>query len=73
MEGRGSDTATSAQQMSLTRQTWAWARGLPASWEADTVFVADAADEEDVTEHGGKRGQGGDVTEEQTPVQLDRP
>lgn len=28
------------------------------------MYVADAADEADVTEHGGKRGQGGDVTEE---------
>lgn len=38
--------------------TWALARGLPASWEADAACVGDAADEEDVTEHAGKHGQG---------------
>lgn len=39
------------------------ARGLPASREADAAYVGDAADEEDVTEHPGRRGQGADVRE----------
>lgn len=42
---------------------WAPARGLPESWEADAVCVGDAADEEDVTEPAGRRGQGANVRE----------
>lgn len=53
-------TVTPAHQVSRTGHTWALARGLPASGAADTVCVADAADEEDVTKHAGQRGQGGD-------------
>lgn len=52
------------QRVSLARHTWVPARGLPASWEADAVFVEDMDDEEDVTEHASKCGQGGDVLEE---------
>lgn len=57
-------TVSPTQQVSFARHTWLRARGLPASWEADAVFVEDVDDEGDVTEHADKRGQGGDVMEE---------
>lgn len=57
-------TVGPTQQVSFARHAWLGARGLPASWEPDAVFVEDVDDEEDVTEHAGKRGQGRDVMEE---------
>lgn len=49
-------TVPPAQQVTFPRHTWAWARGLPASCEADAACVGDVTAKQDMTEHAGRVG-----------------